>query len=236
MISFFIEIWHYVFFEPVFNLLIWIYNNWAGNNLGWAVILLTILLRFALLPLTILNARNRVQNEDLQEDIEQIKEDFKDDPVLRRQKIRELLKEKKIRPWAKAVSLGIQSLVLILLYEVFLQGINGEQITRFLYPSIRFPGEINTTFFGFDLGARYNWIWAGIVALWLFIENYIDKKKSEHIDKNDVIFLLGFPGSVFLVLWWLPAVKALFIFTSILYGFTVSSIATSLFSPTKDEG
>jgi YidC/Oxa1 family membrane protein insertase len=229
-----IEFWHQFFFEPLFNLLIWIYNNWANNNFGWAVVYLTLLLRFALLPLTVVNARNQAQNQGLEEEIEQIEQDFKDDPVLKKQKIRELLKEKKIRPWAKATSLAIQTLVLILLYEVFLQGVTGEKIAEFLYPSVRFPGEINNTFFGFDLSATGNWIWAGIVGAWLFVENYIDKKQSDQIEKNDVIFLIAFPGSVFVVLWWLPAVKALFIFTSILFSFIVGKLTQKIFTPSKN--
>lgn len=231
MINLLVEFWHQFFFEPVFNLLIWIYNNWANSNFGWAVVYLTILLRFALLPLTIINARNQAQNEDLEEEIEKIEQDFKDDPVLKKQKIRELLKEKKIRPWAKAASLAVQALVLILLYEVFLQGVTGEKISRFLYPSVRFPGEINTTFLGFELSAAGNWLWATIVSLWLFIENYIDKKKSDQIEKNDVVFLIAFPGSIFVLLYWFPAVKALFIFSSILFSFVVENIVSKLFTP-----
>ena len=49
------SIWYIYLYQPLFNALIWIYVNIAGQNLGWAVIWLTIFLRIILLPLSIIS-------------------------------------------------------------------------------------------------------------------------------------------------------------------------------------
>lgn len=220
MISLLEQVWNVYLFEPLFNLLIWLYNNWTGESLGWAIVLLTIMLRFVLLPLTIVNELNKAKNKGLNKEMEKIEKNFQKDPVLKKQKIRETLKQKRIRPWAKAVSLGIQVLVLVLLYEVFIFGVNAERLRKVIYDFIDTPNQINTVFFGFELGASYNLLWAGIVGGWLFVETYMDLKKSEKpIEKKDLAYLFFFPGSVFVILYILPAVKALFVIASI--GFTL---------------
>ena len=61
--------WHNYFYQPVFNFLIWIYNNWTDMNFGWAVIYLTLILRFALLPFTLVNERNSIKNAQISSDI-----------------------------------------------------------------------------------------------------------------------------------------------------------------------
>ncbi|MFB6182195.1 MAG: YidC/Oxa1 family membrane protein insertase [Candidatus Magasanikbacteria bacterium] len=234
MISILIELWNQFLFEPTFNVLIWIYNNWAGSNLGWSVILLTFLLRLVLLPLTIINKRNKAKNEGLKQEIEQIKKDFKDDPVLQKQKIRETLKEKKVRPWAKVASLALQGLVLVLLYQVFLYGIKGNRITEFLYPPVAFPGAINTIFFGIDLAATGTLVLPGIVGLWLLYDVYTDTKGSNELQKKDLWYVVAFPAVTFAILWYLPAVKALFILASILFSVVASQIIEPFFVPNQE--
>jgi len=234
MTSFLIEIWNSILFQPTFNFLIWLYNNWASGNLGWSVIFLTFLLRLALLPLTILNERNKAKNEGLQGEIEQIEKDFKDDPVLKKQKIRETLKEKKVRPWAKAVSLALQGLVLVLLYQVFLYGIKGDRLAQLLYPSIAFPGAINTVFFGIDLAATKTYILPAIVAIWLLFDVYLDTRQQENLQKKDLWYVVAFPVGTFVFLWYFPAVKALFILASILFSVIASQIIEPMLVPSNE--
>lgn len=234
MTSIMIELWNQTLFEPTFNILIWIYNNWAGSNLGWSVIMLTFLLRLVLLPLTIINKRNKAKNQGLGEEIKQIKEDFKDDPVLQKQKIRKTLKEKKVRPWAKATSLALQGLVLVLLYQVFIYGIKGDRISEFLYPAVAFPGVINTGFLGMNLGVTGTFILPGVVGLWLLYDVYSDAKQNDDLQKKDLWYVVAFPLVTFATLWYLPAVKALFIIASILFSVLASQIIEPFFVPAEE--
>lgn len=221
-------------YQPLFNALIWIYNNWTEMNLGWAVVYLTLFLRIALLPFTIIDERDKAKNEALVEDLRRVEKGYKNDPVQRKEEVRKILKKRKVRPWAKATVLGVQLLVLVLLYQVFIAGITGERVARTLYPSVDHPGVINTEFYGFDLGTRHDWAWAGAVALWLMAEVYVGlRKRKTEFTKTDLTYFLLFPAAVFFALWWLPMVKSLFILTSMLFSVIVGGFLGLLFKPRK---
>ena len=225
-------IWHDFLYQPLFNLLIWMYNNWTDQNLGWSIVYLTIILRVVLLPFTIVTERDKAKNAALADELIRIDKEFKNDSVLKKEEMRRIMKKRKIRPWAKAVVLGIQALVLVLLYQVFLQGITGEKMVKILYPVVDFPGQINVNFYNFDLGADKDFLAAGIVALYLFFEIYLNyKKRGVGVKKADLVYFILFPIAVFVVLYILPMVKALFIFTSLIYSAVVGGFLRVIFKP-----
>lgn len=220
-----IDIWDTYLYEPLFNLLIWIYNNWTDQSLGWAVVYLTVLLRVVLLPFTIISERNKMKNRELEKEIVRIDKEFQNDPILKKEEIRRTLKNRRVKPWAKSVTLGIQALVFILLYQVFLRGVTGEKILQILYPSVDFPGVINTMFYGFDLARYYDALAAGIVALWLAADIYwTSRRNKEKAMRADLIYFVLFPFAVFLFLYLLPMVKALFVLTSIVFSVIVHGL------------
>lgn len=229
-------LWHNYLYQPLFNFLIWIYNNWTDMNFGWAVVYLTLILRLVLLPFTLVNERNLVKNAEIAAEVARLSKEYPTDPILRKEEIRKLLRKRRVQPWVRVVVLGVQLLVLILLYQVFLRGITGEKILSILYPSVDFPGFIETNFYGFDLGMRHSLLWPGAIALWLFAENYFDLRKKQEISglkKKDLAFLLLFPAAVFTILWYLPMVKSLFILTSILFSFIIAHIGRVAFRSEK---
>lgn len=220
-------IWQQYLYIPLFNFLIWLYLNYANYNLGVAVIILTVLLRIVLLPFTVLDELGKVTGEKLRKDIKEIDKDFANDPVKKKLMIRQHLKRKKIRPWAKAVVLGVQFLVLVLLYQVFIGGINTEQKLHLLYPSIPRPDFINTKFLWFDI-AQVNLVAVAIVAGYLFAQILISSwDQRRHLNKREQIYTLLFPAFVFLLLAVLPSVKCIFILTSLVFS-TIISVIISL--------
>lgn len=220
-------IWEQYLYIPLFNLLAWLYSNYSGFNLGMAVVILTVILRIVLLPFTFLAERDKIISYQLKKDLEDIKKDFAADPIKKKLMIRQFLKKKKIRPWAKAVVLGVQALVLVLLYQVFLGGINTEEKLHLLYPGIPRPDFINTDFLWFDIGER-NLVMPAIVAGYLFAQILIhwwDRRRK--LSKREQIYSLLFPASVFLILAILPSVKSVFILTSLIFS-SIISIVTIL--------
>lgn len=223
--------WHDYLYQPLFNFLIWMYNNWTDQNLGWAIVWLTIIIRIAVLPFTLVTERDKIRNRALMKELGRVEKAYHNDPVLQKEEIRKVLKQRKVRPWAKIIVLGVQLLVLILLYQVFLRGITGEKISKILYPSINFPGAINTDFFGFDLGASKDTLWAGAVAIFLMAEIYFEyKKRGVPLQKPDLMYFLFFPLAVFLLLWYLPMVKSLFVLTSLVFSVIIYQFSKLLFS------
>jgi len=224
--------WHTYLYQPLFNFLIYIYNNWSGENLGWAIVYLTVILRVVLLPFTIINERNRVKNRELFEDIRNAEKVYSKDHIERKIQIRKILKRRKVQPWATVVVLGIQGLVLVLLYQVFVGGLaEATQIVKELYPSVDFPGIINSMFYGMDIGVSHNLVWSGAVALFLLVEIYLEyRRRRGLLNRGDLMYFLLFPTAVFIVLYMLPMVKALFVFTSILFSVIVGILVRPLFA------
>lgn len=231
-----LTIWNDILYQPLFNTLIWIYNNMTTQNMGWAVVYLTIVLRIILLPLSIIQIKNEKRNEQILEEMKKVDTQFKSDQVLKKQHMRELLKRKKVNPWAKFLSLGIQGLVLVLLYQVFLQGITGERILHTLYTFIDFPGTINTMFYGFNLRTRHDILWPALVAVGIFAENYMEyRQRKLSFTKADLSYFTLFPLAIFLALWMLPMVKSLFVLTSIIFSAIFDGILGVLFRPKEDQ-
>ncbi|MBI5728133.1 MAG: YidC/Oxa1 family membrane protein insertase [Candidatus Magasanikbacteria bacterium] len=224
--------WYTFLYQPVFNLLIWLYTGWAGGNLGWAVVILTVLLRLVLLPFTLVTERDHIRDEALSKDFERLNKAFVNDPVMKKQEIRKVLRRRRMRPWAKRVVLLVPALVWVLLYQVFLQGISGEKLLRTLYRGVDFPGAINAVFFGFELGHRHDLLWSGIVGLYLFLDIYLGFRRRGHgVTRSDLYYVLLFPLAVMGALWWLPMVKSLFILTSMLFSDIIYQLSRFMFKP-----
>lgn len=229
-----LEIWNIYLYEPVFNALIWIYNNWADQNMGWAVIYLTASLRLFLLPLTILSERNKAKNAEVEAEITKLAKEFQYDRVAQKNEIRRRLKLRRIQPWAKALSLAVQALVFLLLYQVFISGITGQRMLKTLYTFVDFPGTINAMFYGFNLKGSHDIFWSGIVAIWLLAEIYIGfRKRKGELRRGDLFYFIFFPTGVFVFLWALPMVKSLFVLTSMVFSFIVHMVVTPFFSHKK---
>ncbi|KKQ28232.1 MAG: Membrane protein insertase YidC [Candidatus Magasanikbacteria bacterium GW2011_GWC2_37_14] len=232
--SMFINLWNDFLYQPVFNFLIWIYNNWTDQNLGWAVVYLTIVLRMVLLPFTLVTEKTKTKNDEIDAQVKQIEKDHRDDPVKKKEELRRLFKKRKTSPWSTVVVLGVQILVLVLLYQVFLRGITGEKILRILYPFMDFPGQINVMFYGFNLGETRTIIWPGITALYLLLEIYLDYRKQKfNLTKSDLAYFILFPAFSFLALWFLPMVKSLFILTTMTFSVIISQFSKVLFKEKK---
>jgi len=227
-------IWNEVLYRPLFNILIWLYNNVTAQDLGWAIVLLTIALRFLMLPLSIISQYNRLRNEELQREIDRASEQFKYDAVLRKEEVRKLVRARKVRPWAKTLGLLLQLLVLILLYKVFWQGITGEKLITLLYDWVDFPGSIDPMFYGFNLGATHDIVWSGLVAIFLLFGIYLDFRRSDAVPtKGDLFYFIAFPLAVFYVLWLLPMVKSLFVLTSIVFSAIVNRLLHAMIATKK---
>ncbi len=227
-------IWFSYLYQPLFNALIYIYSNIADQNLGWAVVWLTIFLRILLLPLTIISERNAIREEKAILETEAASATYKHDKILQKEEMRKVMKKYRISPWAKVFALAIQLLVLVLLYQVFVRGITGEKMAKMLYPIIDFPGKLNTNFYGFEIGNPHDSIWAGICALYLFFEIMIENRAKKVWHSGQAAFVFVFPLFIFGALWILPMVKSLFILTSMVFS-SIISLMRKVFFPVKAE-
>ncbi len=140
--------------QPMYNLLIGLYNVLPGADLGFAIIALTVVIKLVLWPLTNSSLKSQRAMQQLQPKLDAIKEQHKDDKEALAKAMMELYSKEKVNPLSSCLPLLIQLPVLIALYRVFMAGLREDGLSM-LYPFVSNPGAVNEMFLGLvDLGER----------------------------------------------------------------------------------
>ena len=142
-----------IFFQPLFNALIFLYDIIPGADMGLAIIALTILIRMVLWPLTAKSIKNQKILAALQPRIEEVKRQHKTDKEAQAKALMALYAENKINPLAGFWPILIQIPIIIALWRVFLSSASPD--FGALYPFVEAPEAIKATFLGLlDLSKR----------------------------------------------------------------------------------
>jgi len=223
MFEFFSSIFNTVLYQPILNLLIWLYG--LVNNFGLAIIILTLLIKALLNPLNKKALESQKMMAEIQPRIKEIQNKFKDTEKQGRELLN-LYRETKFNPFSGIFLLLVQLPVLWALFKVFQSGLNLETISSLIYSFVPLPATINPSFLGINL-AQPNIALALITA----IAQYVQVKKaapqvkpeqgqdqmeqvSQMIQKQTTFFI---PAFTFFVLFSLPAAIALYwVLTTIL--------------------
>lgn len=144
-----------IIFTPLYNGLVFLIDVLPLADVGFAVVLLTILVKIILFPLAHKVARMQVQMRELSPHIEAIKEQYKDDKQEQTLKLMALYKEKNIRPFLSILVVLIQLPIIFGLYWVFFRGGLPTIQIELLYSFVPVPEMVNMHFLGlFDMGGR----------------------------------------------------------------------------------
>jgi YidC/Oxa1 family membrane protein insertase len=137
-----------VFYQPIFNALIWLYNVIPGQDLGLAVIALTIVIRIVLWPLQQSALKSQRALQELQPKLKALQAEYKDDKIALNKAMVEMYAKEKVSPFSSCLPLLIQLPFLIALYEALRQSLSSEGF-HLLYPFVANPGTVNHVFMGF---------------------------------------------------------------------------------------
>lgn len=162
------SLYHELIYRPIFNLLIWLYNVIPGHDIGIAIIVLTILIKVVLYPLSLKSIKAQRELQEIQPLMEEIKQKHKDNKELLGKELMALYKKHNVNPAGSCLPLLIQLPFLIAVYQVFYNGLKPEAITQ-LYSFINNPGTINFQFLHLiDLSKAFIplAIIVGIVQFW----------------------------------------------------------------------
>jgi YidC/Oxa1 family membrane protein insertase len=151
------QFWHLFLYQPLVNALIFLYQV-LFQNLGAAIIVLTLFIRGLLIPLTLPSLRASRKIQELAPELEKLKKKHQNDRQALAKAQMELYQKHGANPAAGCLPQIIQLIVLIALFQAFRQVLytNGEVIDRLnqvLYSHLRLPegSQINTQFFYLDL-------------------------------------------------------------------------------------
>jgi YidC/Oxa1 family membrane protein insertase len=177
------------FYQPILNLLIWLYDIIPGHDLGIAIILLTIIIKILLYPLNGKQIKSQKELQELQPKIEELKSKYKSNKEEMGRKMMELYKEHKVNPFGSCLPLLIQMPFLFAIFKVFSDGFENGAL-KLIYPFIHTPETINYISFGFlNLAQKnvYIAILAAAAQFWqakMMMAKRADVKVSESKDED----------------------------------------------------
>lgn len=224
MFEFLANLFNTFLYYPLFNFLVLIYNYSPGHDFGLAIILLTVIIRFILYPVSVKALNSQKALQALQPQLEAIQKKYKGDKEKQAKETLELYRKEKINPFGGLLLAIIQLPILIALYKVFWQGLNSAELNN-LYGFISNPVYINSMLFNLVDLSKPNLIFAilaGIFQFWqtkmLFPKSDKNQPKSGSMtaimQKQMVYF---FPFLTVIILLKLPSALGLYWTTSSIF-------------------
>ncbi|HOY56053.1 MAG TPA: YidC/Oxa1 family membrane protein insertase [bacterium] len=176
------QLYHIIFYQPIFNLLIWFYNIVPGHDIGLAIIFVTIIIKIVLYPFSLQGIKAQKALQDLQPKTDDLKKQYKDDQPGLAKATMELYKKEKVSPFSSCLPLLIQFPFLIAVYSVFRNGLSNKQGFDILYPFVHNPGNISAIAFGFFDMAKANIILAVLAgAAQYWVSKMLVSKKQPQV-------------------------------------------------------
>jgi len=141
------------FYQPLYNTLVFILSVVPGANVGVAIILLTLVVRGALLPLSHKSVVSQAKMRSLTPHLEKLKEKHKDNKQEQARKTMELYKEHGVNPFSGCLLVLVQLPIIFALYFVFFKGLPNLNAEH-LYSFIQLPSTISMVFLGIILSKK----------------------------------------------------------------------------------
>jgi YidC/Oxa1 family membrane protein insertase len=220
------QAFHILLYQPLFNILVLLYQYLPGNDFGIAIIVLTLLIRLVLYPSTAKTIKSQKAMSRIQPKIQEIQKKFKNDQEKQLKEMMALYKEENISPLSGFSPLLIQLPILYALFRLFQQGLRPEEMSV-LYSFVPSPGQIDPSFLGFFNLAQASLAVALLAGIFQFFQSKMlmptqqkIKKEgqmaqfTEIFQKQATYFL---PFLTILILLRLPAALGIYWITSSLF-------------------
>jgi YidC/Oxa1 family membrane protein insertase len=154
----FSTIWHTVFFDPVYNSLVFFVDVVRGGDVGIAIILTVVLVKLILLPMSLKAARTQLVMREIEPKLQEIKKAHKDSREEQARKTLELFQKYNLNPFSSILLLFIQIPIIIALYLAVYRG-GGIPLPEInvdlLYTFIPTPETVSMHFLGImDIAAK----------------------------------------------------------------------------------
>ncbi|MDP2708814.1 MAG: YidC/Oxa1 family membrane protein insertase [bacterium] len=131
-----------IFYQPILNLLVFLYNIVPGHDIGLAIILMTVVIKLILLPLSKQSIKSQKALQELQPKIDEIKKKYADNKEEQGRQMMQLYKQEKVNPLSSCLPLLIQLPFLWAVFQVFRDGLGGQSLDL-VYSFIHQPEAIS---------------------------------------------------------------------------------------------
>lgn len=223
-----ITIFNQALYKPLFNALVWLYNVIPGHDLGIAIIILTILIRFIFYPLSKKAIQSQKAMAKLQPEIKEIQKKYKN----KEEQVKvmmDLYKKHKVNPMSGCLPILVQFPILIALYRVFFTGLDPQKLDG-LYSFISRPDSLDPIFLNIIDLSQASIVLALLAGFFQFIQSKmimpkkIAGQKQFKIGNMDFSSLMTQQMTYFMpiitifIAWRLPAALPLYWIIITLFG------------------
>ena len=219
------DLFNTLLYQPIYNGLVFLIDLIPGSDVGIAIILLTILVKLIILPLSHKSVKSQAKIRVIEPEVRKIKEKHSKDKQEQARKVMELYKKHGVNPFTGCLLVVVQLPVIMALYWVF-KGLTNLN-TDIIYSFITIPSHINMQFLGIvDMLGK-----SVVLAVLAGITQYFQMKlslpstqtsesnkemsfKDEFAKNMNTQMRYILPVFVFFISYTLPAVIALYWVTS----------------------
>lgn len=216
-----------ILYQPLFNLLVLLYQYLPGRDFGIAIIVLTILIRLVFYPLTVQSIKSQKALSEIQPKIQEIQKKYKNDPKKQAEELIALYQKEKFNPFGSLFLLLLQLPILIALYQVFWKGLRPETMQN-LYSFVPHPGVITPTFLGFINLSQANFGLALLAGITYFFQAKMLTPKTKKQEKKDKMAF--FSEIIQKEMLYLFPILSVFILGKLPAAISLYWVVTSLFS------
>jgi YidC/Oxa1 family membrane protein insertase len=181
-----LNIWDIVLLQPMINILVAL-SHFLFSNFGITIILLTLIIRFALLPLTLKQLHATKKMQDIQPKIAELQRKYAKDKQLLAQEQMKLMKESGVSASGCAIPMIIQFPIWIALYQAIILALAVHpesllNLSRYLYdwalPLAVLP--LNNNFLGMNVANP-----SAILAILVGASMWVQQKMVTNTDGQD---------------------------------------------------
>lgn len=163
-------LWNSIFYQPIYNILIFIIDNITFGDVGFAIILVTIIVKLILSPLTRKSIKSQILMKRMEPELKQIKKDFPNKEE-QAKKTFELYKKYGTNPFSGCLVVLLQLPVIFALYYVFFKGLTINE--SLIYSFVQIPVNIHTNFLGLIEMADKSIVLGLLAGATQFIQGYL---------------------------------------------------------------
>ncbi|MCF7833793.1 MAG: YidC/Oxa1 family membrane protein insertase [Candidatus Pacebacteria bacterium] len=146
------NIWDVALYKPLINSLAFLVSVIPGADIGIAIIILTILVKLVLSPLSHKSIVSQAEMKKLEPQLAEIKNSGKSKEEQAKMTM-QLYKDNKVNPFSGCLLVLVQIPIIFALYYVFFKGLSFD--SSLLYSFIKQPENINMQFLGLiDIGGK----------------------------------------------------------------------------------
>lgn len=220
---------HTVFYNPIYNALVTLVAVVPGNDVGIAVVVVTIVIRLILLPFSLSAARTQRAMKILEPKLKELKEIHKGNKEQEAKETLALYRDAKVNPFASILMVFIQLPLLLALYWVFRNEPFSAINTARLYALTPLPHAISLEFLGFISVAGKSLVLAILAGATQFFQAHLAlsgtmKPSAEKGLQNDFQRVMGmqmkyvFPFVIGMISYTTSGAIALYFITTNLAG------------------